>query len=339
MNTEIKIYRDVDSELRNIWLDFEKESCNHCFQSFSWLIYLISFFKKKNISFLLQIILVKKDTKVVAIFPFWIINQFGLKVLGWIGNDFSDYNGPIVSKDFYYKKKEFLNDFSLIKNKLEKFDVIYFERQPSAILHLKNPFFFYFKNLNISKTYFIQATNKSYNAKFIKKNFIFFHSDNILDYKKYINTILDLKILKFNKKTTFKKNNNYQKSFYSGLPNVVSENLKIYLSLLKLENQELSYNFGILYKNFFYYLIPAYRDFLKKISPGKLLLFKIIDWCFKNNINVLDFGQGEENYKKKLTDKYNYIGYYNYINSYKGYIFFIIIILKKIKFFKNLFFK
>ena len=41
MNTEIKIYKDIDSELRNIWLDFEKESCNHCFQSFSWLIYLI----------------------------------------------------------------------------------------------------------------------------------------------------------------------------------------------------------------------------------------------------------------------------------------------------------
>ncbi len=75
MNTEIKIYKDIDSELRNIWLDFEKESCNHCFQSFSWLIYLINFFKKKNISFLLQIILVKKDTRVVAIFPFWIINQ------------------------------------------------------------------------------------------------------------------------------------------------------------------------------------------------------------------------------------------------------------------------
>ena len=47
MNTEIKIYKDIDSELRNIWLDFEKESCNHCFQSFSWLIYLINFFKKK----------------------------------------------------------------------------------------------------------------------------------------------------------------------------------------------------------------------------------------------------------------------------------------------------
>ena len=68
-------------------------------------------------------------------------------------------------------------------------------------------------------------------------------------------------------------------------------------------------------------------------------MFKIIDWCFMNNINVLDFGQGEENYKKRLTDKYNYIGYYNYINSYKGYLFFIIIILNKIKFFKNIFFK
>ena len=80
--------------------------------------------------------------------------------------------------------------------------------------------------------------------------------------------------------------------------------MKIYTSVLKVENQELSYNFGILYKNYFYYLIPAYADYFKKISPGKVLLYKILDWCFKTNINVLEFGQGEEEYKKKLTDKY-----------------------------------
>ena len=92
MNTEIKIYKDINLELKNIWLDFEKRSYNHCFQSFSWLVYLISFYKKNNIYFLLQIILIKKNNKVVAILPFWIINLFGLKVLRWIGNDYSDYN-------------------------------------------------------------------------------------------------------------------------------------------------------------------------------------------------------------------------------------------------------
>ena len=244
-----------------------------------------------------------------------------------------------MSKDFYYGKNDFLNDFNIIKKKLAKFDIIYFERQPSNILQLENPFFFYLKNLNISKTYFIKTIDKSYNPKSIKKNFVFVHSDNILNYKKYINKILDLKIIKFDKKITSKKNNNHQRSFYNGLPNIESESLKLYLSVLKLENQELSYNFGISYKNYFYYLIPAYTDFLKKISPGKLLLYKILDWCYKNNINVLDFGQGEEEYKKRFTDKYNYIGYYNYINTYKGYLFFIIIIFKRITFFKNLFFK
>ena len=206
-------------------------------------------------------------------------------------------------------------------------------------MQLENPFFFYLKNLNTSKTYFIEAINKSYNPKSSKKNFVFVHSNNIPHYKKYINIILDLTLLKFNKKIILKKNNNDQRSFYNELTNIDSDNLKIYLSLLEFENQELSYNFGILYKNYFYYLIPAYRDFLKKISPGKLLLYKILDWCSKNNVNVLDFGQGEEDYKKRLTDKYNYIGYYNYINSYKGYLFFIIIFLKKIKYFKNQFFK
>ena len=236
-----------------------------------------------------------------------------------------------------YKKNDFLNDFDLIKKKLEKFDVIYFERQPSSILQLENPFFSYLKNSNLLKTYFVPTTNKSYNTRFIKKKFLFFHSNYILDYKKYINIILDLKILKLDKNFFLKKKNNYQKFFYNKLYNIESDNLKIYTSVLKFEDQEMSYNFGILYKNYFYYLVPAYRDSLKKMSPGKLLLYKILEWCFENSINFLDFGQGEEEYKKKITDKYNYIGYYNYINSYKGYLFFIIIFLKKIKSLKKYF--
>ena len=67
MNTEIKIYKDINSELKNIWQHFEKKSYNHCFQSFSWLIYLISFFKKNNINFLLQIVLIKKDDELISI--------------------------------------------------------------------------------------------------------------------------------------------------------------------------------------------------------------------------------------------------------------------------------
>jgi CelD/BcsL family acetyltransferase involved in cellulose biosynthesis len=339
MDTRIEIYKDIDLELQNIWLEFERKSHNHCFQSYTWIINLINFSKKKNIFFILQIILVKKDNNVAAILPFWIINRFGLKVLQWIGNEFSDYNGPIISNDFNYKKNEFLSDFDLIKKKLEKFDVIYFERQPSNLSQLENPFFFHLKNTNVSKTYFIVTTDKFHNKEFIKKKFLFFHSKNIFDYKKYINMILDLKIIQLNKNFLLKKNNDYQKLFYNKLCNIESDNLKIYTSVLKFENQELSYNFGILYKNYFYYLIPAYRDFLKKISPGKLLLYKILDWCYENAINTLDFGQGEEEYKKKITDKYNYIGYYNYINSYKGYLFFIFIILRKIKIFISKFIK
>jgi len=339
MNTEIKIYKDVNVELKNIWLDLEKKSYNHCFQSYSWLIYLINFFKKNKINFLLQIVLVKKDNVVVAILPLWIISQFGLKILRWIGNNFSDYNGPILSKGFCYEQNDFLIDFDLIKKKLEKFDVIYFERQPSNILQIQNPFFFYLKNSNILKSYFILTNSKFNKSHFVKKNIFFYHSNSILHYEKYINTILDLKYLKFNKKTSLKKNNNYKKSFYNELSNIESNNLKIYLSFLKFDNQEISYNFGILYKNYFYYLIPAYRDSFKKISPGKLLLCKILNWCFENNISVLDFGQGEEDYKKKFTNKFNFIGNYNYINTYKGYFFFIFLILKKIKFIINLFFK
>lgn len=203
----------------------------------------------------------------------------------------------------------------------------------------KTLFFFYLKNFNLIKSYFILINSKFNNSHSVKKNIFFYHSESVLYYEKYINTILDLKYFKFNKDIFLKNNNNLKKSFYNELPNIKSNNLKIYLSFLKCGNQEISYNFGILYKNCFYYLIPAYRDSFKKISPGKLLLYKILNWCFENNISILDFGQGEEGYKKKFTNKFNFIGNYNYVNTYKGYFFFIFIILKKIKFIMHLIFK
>lgn len=338
MNTKIEIYKDINIELKEIWINFEKNSLNHCFQSFSWILYVINFSKKNQINFILQIVVIKKNNQTVAIFPFWITNYFGLKVLRWIGNDFSDYNAPVISKDFNYIKDDFFNDFYYIKKNLQTFDLINFERQNSNILGKNNPFYYYLKNTDILKTYFILASNKFSYKKINKKELIFFHSDEILEYNKYINTILDLKKLQFNQNIFFKKNDNFLRFFYNKLSNIESNHLKIYLSILKTQDgHELSYNFGILYKNYFYYLIPAYTDNLKKISPGKLLLYKILNWCFDNNVNILDFGQGDEEYKSKLTDKYNFIGNYNYINTYKGYLFFIIIILKKIKLLKKIF--
>lgn len=340
MSTEIKIYKDINYELKNIWLDLEKRSFNHCFQSFSWIIYLINFYKKNNLDFSLQIVTIKKNGKFVVILPFWIINKFSIKILKWIGNDFSDYNGPIISKDFFYKKTDFFEDLEYIKKKLETFDVILFERQPSNIFESQNPFFFYLKNSNVLKTYFVKTVNISHHRKIKSNNFFFFNSHSIIDYKKYIKIILDLKVLQVYKKELFKKKYiNFLKNFYNELGSIQSDYLKICLSVLKFEKEELSYCFGILYKNYFYYLIPAYRNIFRKLSPGKLLLQKIIDWCFENKIDVLDFGQGEEEYKRKVTNSYNYIGHYNYSNSFKGYIYLLIIAPQWIKLLKNFFFK
>ena len=63
MNTKIEIYKDINIELKEIWINLEKNSLNHCFQSFSWILYVINFSKKNQINFILQIAVIKKTIK------------------------------------------------------------------------------------------------------------------------------------------------------------------------------------------------------------------------------------------------------------------------------------
>lgn len=330
MKTQIIIFEEISDELKNIWLEFEKKSNSHCFQSFFWVNHVINLFKKKNSFFLLQIILVKKNDELVSIFPLYIKKKFGLHILCWIGDSFSDYNTPLISNTFDYKKDDFLHDFSIIKKKIKKIDIIYFERQSSFILNQKNPFFFFLKNFNISKNYRINiATFNNLKEKNINE-FLFLHFDHHDNFKEYLKKIINLKIFQLNKKYFIKKNYTNLKFFYDRIDEVKSQFLKIYVSVLKYQEQELSCNIGILYKKCFYYLVPTYNSNFKKFSPGKLLIKKILEWCIQNRISFFDFGQGDEKYKKNLANENNFIGHYYYINSLRGSLFYFFLILKKV---------
>ena len=55
---------------------------------------------------------------------------------------------------------------------------------------------------------------------------------------------------------------------------------------------------GIKYGSYYLYWLPAYSDIYKKYSPGLQLLSFIINGATERQISHIDFGNGNESYKK-----------------------------------------
>jgi hypothetical protein len=94
----------------------------------------------------------------------------------------------------------------------------------------------------------------------------------------------------------------------------------VVLSKLELEDKNIAYHFAYMdSNNILNSAIPSYSNIYNDISPGKVLLFEIIEYCKSHNLKIFDFGRGAEEYKywfsndstilcnlKTLNDKGNF---------------------------------
>jgi CelD/BcsL family acetyltransferase involved in cellulose biosynthesis len=348
MFTDIEIYDELNLNLKNIWIELEKNSFNHCFQNYSWFRYWLDFYAKNKNDFLLQVVVLRKDKKVFAIYPFIIIHNFGFKILQWAGSSLADYKSPIFSKEVNYldNKENFINDLKIIFKKIAKHDIVILERQPSDILGLKNPFYYFLPHIQTSNTYSVKVENQffnyrdSLNNKFIsdsnrrfnlsKKEFLidFVHSCSEIIYQENINDLIDLKFESLKNKKIFSKKKN---DFYKKLYFLNSDFMQVYISFIKFNEDKVSYNLGVKYKDCFYHLVPTFKqEVYKKFAPGRFLIFKLIEWCSINNLTLFDFTIGEESYKKDFSNRVNQISYSIPLkNNIKGLVYFCLVYLKK----------
>ena len=123
----VRIFKNFNNELLNLWRDFEKDSANSFFQSHKYIDHYIKFFSEENIKN--TILIIELNQKIIAIFPFEIINYFGFKILRWIGTDNFDYCGPLLSKKYLFDKNLFYKIWNECQKSIGKIDLILFKKQ------------------------------------------------------------------------------------------------------------------------------------------------------------------------------------------------------------------
>jgi CelD/BcsL family acetyltransferase involved in cellulose biosynthesis len=76
----------------------------------------------------------------------------------------------------------------------------------------------------------------------------------------------------------------------------------IHVSALELDGRIIATNWGMLLGQRFYILMPSFDKEYQELSPGRLLTEYLIEWSYRNGLNALDFGVGDQIYKLKYCD-------------------------------------
>jgi len=359
---QILNHKNFSKELEIKWNLIENLNSCYVFQSYDWLKNWHDNIGQNQINDL-NILEIYIDNYTLMIAPLCFYSCDKMKILRYIGEEHSDYNVPLINFEIIDKKNiNYKNLFNFLKNSLPKNDIVSLKKQPEYYSNNKKNNFLQISRNKISNLseYYIFPKNydeifsdiskkKQFNEikRQIKKleelgDFKFIISNNNNEKKSIINELINMKSKKFSDTFSIKKfNDKSYINFYYGFINFNSKKILPHFSALYIDNLIIASHFGFVFKNRFYYLIPAYKNLKKynRFSPGKILMQKLILWSYKNNLSIFDLTIGRENYKKKWSNKKMNIYDSYIISSFMGYIYyiyvFIINIVKKNKILKN----
>lgn len=76
----------------------------------------------------------------------------------------------------------------------------------------------------------------------------------------------------------------------------------VHISCLSLNGDVIAAHFGYRYKNNrLYYYMPSFAAEHSSYSPGRILIFHLLNYCFEQGIEIFDFTIGDESYKYDWT--------------------------------------
>lgn len=326
---QVVLKRVFDEDLEKDWCHLENNNDLIIFQTFKWNKNWIKF---NNIKSTL-IFVVYADNKPVAIFPFYKQKKFFFKILKWVGNDISDYLGPIIDNNFLRERESFdlIWKKILLKIKIEC-DLIYLDKQTNNKNLFYNPIVSFLNCEIYSMNYGIDLhgwnsvlkdKNKSiqqYRSKKKKLSLLgnFEFINNVENFESKKNLISQM--IHWKKNTKNKKD--FAKSFEDRFYFDFLENENLSISAFKLNDEYIAGILGLKYKNNYYFLMPSYKfdDETFKLSPGRILLIDLINFLHEKKIDYFNFCDGNQPYKKEWSNEKIDLKIYLKSNNLMGFL-------------------
>ena len=347
-----EIYDFLNDEILEEWKKNLVEFENYYFQDINFLKNYINseVFKEKNNS-KLKLVFIKCNysKNLIYIFPFEIVNLFGIKILQWLGNDHFDYCSPIINTKLS-KNINFKELWNNLLRKIGEIDLIYLTKQPKKINNLDNPFIEFFSvddysriNLIRLKENYLTYISDLHNKKFLndflrtKKKLYSYYDVEIKVLDKKDNSLLPSEIIssKTRELSIRKSKTNLNEKLGFFYDSLYKNEIFTLIAVLNINKELVASSYNFIYKNRFYYFMPIiFSKKYNQYSPGKILIDHLIEFAYKKKLNYFDFGLGDEKYKKYWSNQILHLFKFMEFKSLKGLI--ILLLLKIFFFFKKI---
>ncbi|MDD2823117.1 MAG: GNAT family N-acetyltransferase [Candidatus Daviesbacteria bacterium] len=300
------IITEIDDDLIKQWNNLWEEAENSTvFNSYQWFEACLNTYNIGSY----ELYVCYYDKRLVMVLPLCSLRYAGIKVLGTICNNFL-VDTPFLAEKYDTKLIKYFFGEIMKNNNLfiQKID-----DKASCLIHKLFPDTF-FSLISVNPCVHISGDPVSLMSKsalskirsVIKKNDFLFKL-KVYDIKSDLNQCLKMMFeieqkssKKIHSKDIFSEEIN--RVFFSKLSESCRGFIRTYV--LYYNNQPIAYQFGFLYRKTYAAYQIAYLNEYRKIFPGKIVLFKLIDSLTHEPIDMLDFGGGISSFKQEFTPNY-----------------------------------
>lgn len=314
-------------EIESSWLAFEREAVSHVFQTFAWT---RSWCRTVGaVSGVLPRILTGRDGsgRLLFILPMGIRKTFGARVAGWLGGKQADYHGGLFDRrtleSLANEPAIFTAFLACVLAALGEVDLLHLVRQPAMLEGIANPFLALPSCLNANgahatlltpdwERYYETRRSSGWRRTDRKKErelaargtVDLLVADNEPAADRLLTTLMEQKrqgLARLGVPDMFAAEGVAE--FYRDLARSSLDGGPVELAALTCGGDVAAASYGLRHRGTYYYVLHSYDlgDFAG-LSPGRQLMYRLMQREFEMGSTLFDFTIGDEDYKSQWCE-------------------------------------
>jgi CelD/BcsL family acetyltransferase involved in cellulose biosynthesis len=318
------------------WRAFEKFADCTVFQTFDWI---AAWVREVGHASATQPAIIlgrhQSDGKLLFILPWAVHTSYAGRSLTFLGDSLCDYNAPMISPDFnaWVPASTVANLFATCVAMLQsdaryRHDFVVLRKMPELIGSQPNPFAELSNMLHPSGAHSTRLGDDWMKFYAAKRSSAARRGDRSRERKlaelgastfvtmrgrpqiqAALRALFEMKTHTFARMGVanlfaFK---NHERFFLAA-----SESEYAHISALKLNDDLIAVNLGLMFRGVYHYVLTTYAEELSRCSPGNLHLRELLQHAIANKCHMFDFTIGDEAYKLDWSDTnlilYDYVG-------------------------------
>ena len=313
---------DDPRPVESLWRDFEADAVGHVFACYDWATAWLDAVGAAEGLAPRVVVAEQPDGRPAAIMPLVIRDTGRMRRLEWAGDQLADYHGGLFDSGFLADlaadSERFAGFFAGLLDALDDIDLVGFKRQPATLGGLANPFralpsfptasYAHAAHLGPDwSAYYEMKRRKGWRRTDRRKaERMAEHGEiSFVTAKDDATATAILDVLFEQKREGLARIGVADmfappgvRDFYRALARRPWPDGPAHLCALYCGDRIVATNFGLIRGDTYYYVLHAYDPgAFAEYSPGRQLMYELMQWCIARGIPRLDFTIGDESYK------------------------------------------